>query len=149
MAWLSKRSISSQHPNFQLTPNLHDQAYIIGRSDQQYTDMVAQIYSVVFLATPHKGSAYAQTLNNILKAVPGINSKAYVAELERNSNSLQDISEQFRNVCADLALISFHETLRTMLDPSVKRVVRVPSQNCVFVSEVTNCTRLSRKILLF
>ncbi|KAH0541241.1 hypothetical protein FGG08_004246 [Glutinoglossum americanum] len=98
-------------------------AYIIGKPDKQYADMIARVSAMVFLATPHKGSAYAQTLNSILKAVPGGSAKAYVAELEKNSASLQDINEQFRNICEDLELVSFHETLKTSLGPGVKKLL--------------------------
>ena len=80
---------------------------------------------MVFLATPHKGSAFAQTLGSILKAAPGGSAKAYVAELEKNSSSLQDINEQFRNICGDLELISFYETLKTSLGAGVKKMARL------------------------
>lgn len=78
---------------------------------------------MVFFATPHKGSAFAQTLNSILKAAPGGTAKAYVAELEKNSSSLQDINEQFRNICGNLTLVSFYETLKTSLGAGIKKVV--------------------------
>ncbi|MCJ1353732.1 MAG: hypothetical protein MMC33_003719 [Icmadophila ericetorum] len=98
-------------------------AYIIGKSDPQYTDLVARISSIVFLATPHKGSAYAQTLNSILKVSPINSAKAYVAELEKNSSSLQDINEQFRHICAELELVSFYETLKTSIGAGIKRMI--------------------------
>lgn len=78
---------------------------------------------MVFLATPHKGSGFAQTLNSILKTSPGGSAKAYVAELEKKSGSLQDINEQFRNVCGDLELVSFYETLKTSLGVGIKKMV--------------------------
>ena len=78
---------------------------------------------MVFLATPHRGSAFAAILNNILKASPGGSAKNYVAELERQSGSLQDINEQFRNICGTLELVSFHETLRTHVGAGIKKMV--------------------------
>ncbi|KAL9120855.1 MAG: hypothetical protein Q9187_002593 [Circinaria calcarea] len=78
---------------------------------------------MVFLATPHKGSAFAQTLNSILKAAPGGSAKAYVAELEKNSSALQDINEQFRNICGDLELVSFYETQKTSVGAGIKRMI--------------------------
>jgi len=91
--------------------------------------MIARVSAMVFLATPHKGSGYAQILNSILRTSPGVTAKAYVAELEKNSSSLQDVNEQFRNVCGDLALVSFYETLKTSLGAGVKRMVGAQSAN--------------------
>jgi pimeloyl-ACP methyl ester carboxylesterase len=89
-------------------------AYILGKHDKQYSSIVAQIYGIVFLGTPHRGARYAKTLNNILSTAPlGAPPKAYIAELEANSGSLQDINEQFRTVCENLALASFFETQKT------------------------------------
>ncbi len=82
---------------------------------------------MVFLATPHKGSAFAATLNNILKASPSGSAKNYVAELERQSGTLQDINEQFRNICGNLELVSFHETTRTGLGAGIKKIVSASS----------------------
>jgi len=89
-------------------------AYVLGKHDKQYSGLVAQVYGVVFLATPHRGAKYAKMLSNILstaslRAPP----KAYVAELDTHSSSLQDINEQFRISCENLALNSFFETKRT------------------------------------
>ena len=84
---------------------------------------------MVFLAAPHRGSAFAAMLNNILKASPGGSAKNYVADLEKQSGSLQDINEQFRNICGNLRLISFHETIRTNLGAGIKKMVIARSAN--------------------
>lgn len=89
---------------------------------------------MIFLGTPHKGSDSAQTLNNILRTIPGFSAKNYVAELENNSNSLQDINEQFRNICGDLELVSFYETLKTNLGAGVKKIVSARLSNHAFIS---------------
>lgn len=86
---------------------------------------MACVSSIVFLATPHQGSKFAQTLNNIIKATPGNSAKAFIAELKRSSNSLQDINEQFRNICRDLELVSLYETLETSLRLGFKRMVGI------------------------
>lgn len=86
--------------------------------------MVAQIKAIVFLATPHRGSDYAQTLQNVLKVTPGLSGKHYVAELEKNSGTLQDINEQFRTVCSDLTLVSFHESQKTSIGKMKTMVCR-------------------------
>lgn len=78
---------------------------------------------MVFLATPHRGSAFASILNNILKASPGGSAKSYVADLGRQSGSLQGINELFRNICGDLELVSLHETIRTNVGAGIKKMV--------------------------
>ena len=85
--------------------------------------MIEHISTMVFLPTPHRGSAFAATLNNIFKASPGGSAKNYVAELETQSGSLQDINEQFRNICGNLMLVSFHETIKTNLGVGLKKMV--------------------------
>ncbi|KAG8530798.1 uncharacterized protein KY384_004155 [Bacidia gigantensis] len=99
------------------------QAYIIGKSSQQYDDIINKISAMVFLATPHRGSAFAATLNNIFKASPSGSAKHYVGELERLSGSLQDINEQFRNMCGRLQLVSFHETIKTHIGAGIKKLI--------------------------
>ena len=99
----------------------------MGRSNPQYESLIKNISAMVFLATPHRGSAFAATLNNILKASPGGSAKTYVAELERQSGSLQDINEHFRNICGDLQLVSFHETLKTNVGAGIKKMASTRS----------------------
>jgi pimeloyl-ACP methyl ester carboxylesterase len=89
-------------------------AYVLGKHDRQFSSLIAQVYGMVFLATPHRGAQYAKMLNNILSTTPlGAAPKAYVAELDTQSSSLQDINEQFRTCCEDLLLASFYETKKT------------------------------------
>jgi hypothetical protein len=85
--------------------------------------IISKTYGIVFLGTPHRGSGFAHILNNILRASPNAGTKVYINELEKGSTSLDDINEQFRNVCGDLALVSFHETLKTTITPGFKAMV--------------------------
>lgn len=94
------------------------QAYIVGKTDEQFADMISQTYGIVFLGTPHRGSNLAAILNNMLRASLTLSAKVYVNELEKGSTSISDINEQFRNMCGDLALVSFHETLKTRIGPT-------------------------------
>ena len=88
--------------------------------------MISQVRAIVFLATPHRGSNYAKTLNQILTVSPfGTSRKEYVAELETTSSTIQDINDQFRTVCAELILVSFYETMKTSFGRGIKRTVRV------------------------
>lgn len=89
-------------------------AHILGKANKQYSDLISQVYGIVFLATPHRGAQYAKILNGILASCPmGPPPKAYVAELDSQSGSLQEINEQFRNCCEGLELASFFETRKT------------------------------------
>lgn len=93
-------------------------AYVIGKHDPEYSDIVSRIYGMLFLATPHRGAQYAKMLNNILSTAPmGAPPKAYVADLDNHSVALQDINEQFRTICQDLVLVSFFETMKTGFGP--------------------------------
>ncbi|KAL8978699.1 MAG: hypothetical protein Q9205_005782 [Flavoplaca limonia] len=88
-------------------------AYIVGKHDPEFSAIMAQVYGILFLATPHRGSQYAKVLNNILSTAPtGAPPKAYVASLDAQSEALQDINEQFRKICQDLVLVSFWETTK-------------------------------------
>jgi hypothetical protein len=85
--------------------------------------MMSQTYGIVFLGTPHRGSGFANTLNNILRASPTAGTKIYINELEKGSGTLEDINEQFKNICGDLRLVSFYETLKTTVTPGLKFMV--------------------------
>lgn len=92
-------------------------AYSLGKNDKHYSGLVSGVKGIVFLATPHRGTQYANILNNILSAAPiiGTSSKLYVAGLGLQSGAIQDINESFRQQCDGLFLCSFYETLKTSL----------------------------------
>ncbi|KAH8759189.1 hypothetical protein BGZ57DRAFT_801794 [Hyaloscypha finlandica] len=95
------------------------QAYILGLNDPQFKDIVQNWCSIVFLATPHRGNDFSNTLNRILTVSPfGQSSTQFISELQRNSMSLQAINDQFRNHFTKLQLISFFETLETPVGPT-------------------------------
>ena len=97
------------------------QAYIIGKNDEHYSEMLSNIHGIIFLSTPHRGSLHAHALNNLLSATVGTSRKVYIAELERNSTSLEDLNEQFCRVCGALQLVSLYETLPTTILPKIKK----------------------------
>ena len=100
-------------------------AYILGRHDPKYSSIISSVHGIVFLATPHRGSQFAKILNNILATTPlGAPRKAYIADLDIHSSTLQDINEQFRTLCESLTLVSFFETFKTNLGLT-KALVRV------------------------
>lgn len=85
-------------------------AYILGRQDSSFKSLVDRICSIFFLATPHQGAAIAQTLSNLLAAVPGSGTRPFVNDLLPLSPMLQSINEDFPRVCGELQLFSFYET---------------------------------------
>jgi hypothetical protein len=68
-----------------------------------------RFYAIFFMATPHRGSDYAQLLRNILN-LSGLGSKSFVSDLQRQSAALQSINENFRHCCQSILLYSFYET---------------------------------------
>lgn len=60
-----------------------------------------------------------------------LNSKQYVAELARNSLTLQKLNEQFRHIAPRLDIVSFYETMPTRIKSA--KVVRL---FCEYISNV-------------
>jgi len=77
--------------------------------------MMASLRAILFLSTPHRGTNLAEALNKILAVSFAQSSKAYVAELKRNSQAIADINEQFRHLTLDVHIVSFYETLQTSI----------------------------------
>ncbi len=95
--------------------------------------MISQVFGIIFLATPHRGSGHSRMLNSILSASGLTNAKVYVAELEAMSPTLRDINEQFRLVCKPLRLVSFYESLRTWVGSSKAFVCQFAHSCCLCV----------------
>lgn len=76
-----------------------------------------------FLATPHRGSDFAKILNNILRASTVLSSRQYIADLSRNSSSLQLMNDEFRMLTDRLQLWSFYETWKTKVSTSASILV--------------------------
>lgn len=113
-------------------------AYMLGKYDKQYAKLIANVFGIIFLATPHRGAQYAKVLNNILSAAPfGAPPKVYVAELEKQSSSIEDMNENFRQHCEELSLVSFYETLRTNLGLHKTLIVEKDSAILGYPNEVS------------
>lgn len=97
-------------------------AYVIGRQNHHYADMLAQVGGIMFLSTPHRGSAQASTLKTLLAATLG-SQKTYISELKNNSTSIEDINEQFRDACEHLELVSLYEAKPTKVATGIKRIM--------------------------
>lgn len=94
-----------------------------GQNDPEYESIVKAISAITFLATPHRGTHLAQTLNRILQSTMVTNSKQYIADLAKNSFTLQKLNEQFRHIAPRLDIVSFYETQPTSIGFKSARVV--------------------------
>jgi PGAP1-like protein len=85
-------------------------ACIISRENPLFQDIGQRIHSIYFLATPHRGSNLAQTLQNVLRSTLS-GSKSFVSNLERGSEAINTLNDQFRHHCKNFAIHSFTESM--------------------------------------
>ena len=91
-------------------------AYILGQNDEEYQHIIRSISSIVFLATPHRGSNLAEVLNTVLKA-SFQSPKGFIDDLKKSSPAIEELNEQFRHIAPKLTIFSFYETLATAIGP--------------------------------
>jgi len=82
----------------------------MARQNPSCHDLASRVSAMVFLATPHRGSDHATTLNSILRLLVLHEAKQYISDLERCSASLGRLNDTFRNLCKDVILYSYFET---------------------------------------
>jgi hypothetical protein len=109
-------------------------AYILGNSDAQYRSIMETVCSIVFLATPHRGSGLADILNKLL-TVSFQSPKQYISDLMKNSPRIADINDQFRLHAEKAQVVSFFETKPTSM--GLKKLIR--SFICSSESYTTEC----------
>lgn len=107
------------------------EAYMQGQHDPEYEDIIKSICAITFLATPHRGTQLAQTLNRILQSSMVTNSKQYVADLASNSLTLQKLNEQFRHIAPKLDIVSFYETQPTAIGLKNNRIMVLEKDSSV------------------
>lgn len=107
------------------------EAYMQGQHDPEYEHIIKSICAITFLATPHRGTQLAQTLNKILQCSLVTNPKQYVADLASNSLTLQKLNEQFRHIAPRLDIVSFYETQPTAIGLSNNRVMVLEKDSSV------------------
>ncbi|KAK8138008.1 NACHT and WD domain-containing protein [Apiospora sp. TS-2023a] len=107
------------------------EAYMQGQNDPEYEAIIKAITAICFLATPHRGSTLAQTLNRILDTALVTKSKQYVADLMRNSLTLQSLNDQFRHIAPKLDIVSFYETLPTPIGLKATSVMIVERDSSI------------------
>ncbi|KAL8649619.1 MAG: hypothetical protein Q9226_005500, partial [Calogaya cf. arnoldii] len=114
------------------------QAYILGKDDPSYSDMVSSVSGIMFLATPHRGSNLAEVLNRILTAsIFNHSPKLYVAELKNGSQTIEALNDQFRHIAPRLKILSFYETLPTSVGPKRMMVVERASATMGYPNEIS------------
>ena len=99
------------------------EAYIQGGTDPQYQDLIRNVTAILFLATPHRGSNFADILNRILSVSLISAPKEYVNDMSKNSGTLQRINETFRHVVKGLSIVSLYETRPTRIGFDGNRIV--------------------------
>ena len=86
-----------------------------------------RIRCMFFLATPHRGSDYAALLNNILTISGIMSSRHYITDITTDSESAQQVNEDFGKIASDLPIFSFYETLQMKLGISSSLIVEKSS----------------------
>ncbi|KAI1801646.1 hypothetical protein F4811DRAFT_450319 [Daldinia bambusicola] len=105
------------------------EAYIQGQNDPEYQSIIKAISAIIFLATPHRGTYLAETLNRILQTTIVTNPKPYISDLVNNSFTLQRLNEQFRHIASRLDIVSFYETQPTSF--VFKRIIVVEKDSAI------------------
>ncbi|KAK7927067.1 GPI inositol-deacylase [Apiospora marii] len=90
-------------------------AYVLGHSDPEFKDTIANVFAMFFLGVPHHGASIAQTLSRLLSFH---GARPFVNELFPSSNTLSLLNEEFPRLSKQLRLFSFFET-RPMLGNSL------------------------------
>lgn len=106
-----------------VAPTNVSKAYLQGQHDPKYEEIVRAISAITFLATPHRGTDFARTLNRILQSTLLSTPKQYITDLTKNSFTLQKLNEQFRHIAPRLDIISFYETQPTSIGHKKARIV--------------------------
>jgi triacylglycerol esterase/lipase EstA (alpha/beta hydrolase family) len=98
-------------------------ACILSKTNPDFVHVAERLHSFYFLATPHRGSNLAATLNNIL-CISGIGRRAYVSGLESQSELMRVLNDQFRVHYQGIHLHTFYESQPT---PPLGMIVDVES----------------------
>ena len=89
-------------------------ALVYIRNDPQYVGLQGLTHAIIFLGTPHNGSAHASigsTLANIARITFRRSARQVLQALEANSSALLDLTMSFKPLHAEVTLVSFCEQL--------------------------------------
>ena len=91
------------------------EAYLQRQNHPEYKEIIKSVSSIIFLATPHRGSNMAQTLNTILKVITTNHFNQLIVDLMAESQALRSLNDRFRHVAPNLRMVSFYETRPTVI----------------------------------
>ncbi|KAA8644438.1 uncharacterized protein ATNIH1004_008642 [Aspergillus tanneri] len=97
-------------------------ACVVGQLDTKFNGIARSTCSILFLATPHKGSDCANILSRGLK-FPLLPSREYVKELEEDARGLKQLNQEFQRI-PNLTIVSFYETIACTFGPWQKTIVK-------------------------
>ncbi len=101
------------------------QALVSAHEDpKRYHDIAAATGAIIFLATPHRGSKTAN-IGSLLSHVASLAfqnpSKQLLETLKYNSNTLSQLSQEFREIHSAFDIVNFYERRKT---PGLSSLVR-------------------------
>lgn len=107
------------------------QALVSAHADhKRYQNIAAATRSIIFLATPHRGSKSAN-IGSLLSHVASLAfqspSKQLLETLKNNSDVLSRLSDEFREIHSAFDIVSFYERRKT---PGLNTLVSsLPTRN--------------------
>ena len=96
---------------------------VLSKMDASFAEISGRLHSFYFLGTPHWGSTLASTLSNVLR-VSGLGRRAMVSGLQKRSELIRVLNDEFRLYYQGIQLHTFYETQPT---PGVGVVVNTES----------------------
>jgi hypothetical protein len=98
----------------------------------KYDSIAEAVTSIIFLATPHRGSKTADIgalVSNIAYFAFQNPAKQLLKALKSNSTMLSQLADDFRNLRLNLNVVSFYERRRT---PLINTLVFYLRSFCIF-----------------
>lgn len=108
----------------------------LGSQDEAYSNIIHSISAIIFLATPHRGSNLAETLNRVLSE-SFQSPKSFISDLNKSSPAIEDLNEQFYHHASKISLWSFYKTLATSIGPKKLMVVDKRSSVLGYPAEIS------------
>ncbi|KAF2404829.1 hypothetical protein EJ06DRAFT_35 [Trichodelitschia bisporula] len=97
-------------------------AYLNAQNNPRFRQIGTAVRSMIFLSTPHTGADSGSSLKNLMSVSFFISEKQFVNSLQRNSETLETINQDFRHFMHKLFIASFYETRETPIFPHLDRI---------------------------
>ncbi|KAI0897700.1 hypothetical protein F4806DRAFT_494425 [Annulohypoxylon nitens] len=88
-------------------------ALVHSKADQTYETIVKSTFGIAFLATPHRGGNHAgigEVVAKVARSMLGNPNNTFMRALKKDSQFLDTISDDFRQLLEDFQILSFYET---------------------------------------